>query len=219
MKIRKKSILTLCKVWLIACIVCQLVVSCLMSSSEPGIGVATHWTSRRFGMIHEQCILTGPAYGNETRMYVKGTSVFENRTHLAYLIVELENGRTVSWGEPQQGAIPFAVIQENVEVVNPLEKIHTNYAQGDIGYHRAWRPPNPFTRGGVRSLFYHTMAEQDISKNIVRLHCSKSYRAASARIYFPFVYIGALLIDFITAPLQFIFFILVSISLSGFRQT
>jgi len=217
MRIRKKLILNIGIIWFIVCFVCLFLVSCIKSRSEPGIGMATHWTMRKYGMILEKCVLTGPAYGNETQMYVQGTSLFEGKTLSAYLIVELKNGRTMSWGKPQQGEIPSAIISEYDEVISPLEKMHTNYAQGDRGYHRSWKPPSPFSAGGIRNLFYHIMKQTDIN-NEVSLHCGKEYRSVSARFYFPFIYIGALVIDFVTAPLQFALLIMVANMLSGFRH-
>ena len=204
MKNSKKIIFTVCKVWLILCVVCQIIVSCLISSSEPGIGMLTNGITNNYGKIREKCILTGPAYGNENMMYVQGTSNFEGKAFPAYLVVKLKNGRVESWGSPQRGEIPATITHEHPELTDSLEKMHADYNKGD-----RW----------TRDISYHIVKQTDINKE-VSLFCAKEYRSVSARISFPFIYMGALILDFITAPLQLLFFILFFIFFPGLpRQT
>ena len=220
MKTRKKSFLTVCKVWLVISVICLCVVNCFWSKYEPGIGLATHWAVTKYGMIREQCLLTGPAYGNSTQMYVQGTSLYEAQTFPLYVIVELENGRTVSWSTPQQGAIPSAVTLEypEIEITNAMEEMHVNYSKGDRNPQKSWVRPVPLSWGGVRNLSYHITKQTDINQE-VSLLCFKEYRSSSARISFPFVYIGAFIVDIITAPLQFVFLIIFLISFAGFHPS
>lgn len=218
MHITLKTIFTVCKVWLITCVVCQIIVSCLKSFSEPGIGAFTNQATTNYGKIREKCTLTGPAYGNENMMYVQGTSNFEGKAFPAYLVVKLKNGRVESWGSPQRGETPGTITHEYPELTDSLEKMHANYSKGDRNPKMLWVRPRPFSSGWTRDLSYHIVKQIDINKE-VSLLCSKEYRSISARISFPFIYMGALVLDFITAPLQFVFIILFFILFPGFSQT
>ena len=170
---------------------------CMTMSS----GCATHRVVNDYGKVSAYYNFYGPAYGNTNRLYVQGTKTIsrnlgKDKSYPVYIVADIKEGKTISISKPKRGSVPRIALE--YPEIKPNINNNIYYASAKRTFVQSGKDSDAY----FNTFFFKNNDDVDNPFAIQIKVEGESYRSTASYVLFPFVFTGALVVDFVTSPLQ-----------------